>query len=60
MDDESGQKMVEKVAIDLHGTSKVQVGENIIDFKGLEKIHHVQTKLSILQVWTSVRWTKIN
>ena len=27
------EEMVEKVAIDLHGTSKVQVGENIIDFK---------------------------
>lgn len=26
------EEMVEKVAIDLHGTTKVQVGENIIDF----------------------------
>lgn len=27
------EKMVEQTAIDLHGTTKVQVGENIIDFK---------------------------
>ena len=27
------ERMVEKVAIDLHGTTKVQVGENLIDFK---------------------------
>ena len=27
------EEMVEKIAIDLHGTTKIQVGENIIDFK---------------------------
>lgn len=27
------EEMVEKVALDLHGTTKIQVGENIIDFK---------------------------
>ena len=27
------EQMVEKIAMDLHGTTKVQVGENIIDFK---------------------------
>jgi len=27
------EEMVEKVAIDLHGTTRVQVGENVIDFK---------------------------
>ncbi|MEA1898754.1 MAG: lysine--tRNA ligase [Bacteroidota bacterium] len=27
------EEMIEKVAIDLHGSTKVQVGENIIDFK---------------------------
>lgn len=27
------EAMIEKVAIDLHGTTKVRVGENIIDFK---------------------------
>lgn len=27
------EEMVEKVAIDLHGTTEVQVGENVIDFK---------------------------
>lgn len=27
------EEMVEKVALDLHGTTQVQVGENIIDFK---------------------------
>ena len=27
------EEMIEKVALDLHGTTKVQVGENLIDFK---------------------------
>ncbi len=27
------EEMVERVAMDLHGTTKVQVGENVIDFK---------------------------
>lgn len=27
------EEMIEKVALDLHGTTKVQVGENIIDFQ---------------------------
>lgn len=27
------EEMIEKVAVDLHGTTKVKVGENIIDFK---------------------------
>ncbi len=27
------EEMVEKIALDIHGTTKVQVGENIIDFK---------------------------
>ncbi|MGM0612327.1 MAG: lysine--tRNA ligase [Bacteroidota bacterium] len=27
------EKMVEKVTLDLHGTTKIQVGENLIDFK---------------------------
>ncbi len=27
------EQMIEKVALDVHGTTKVQVGENIIDFK---------------------------
>ncbi|ELR72708.1 Lysyl-tRNA synthetase (class II) [Fulvivirga imtechensis AK7] len=27
------EEMIEKVAIDLHGTTKVQVGDNILDFK---------------------------
>jgi lysyl-tRNA synthetase class 2 len=27
------EEMVEKIALDLHGTTKVQVGENLIDFK---------------------------
>jgi lysyl-tRNA synthetase class 2 len=30
---ETTEAMVEKVALDLHGTTEVQVGENIIDFK---------------------------
>ena len=27
------EEMVEKIAIDIHGTTKIQVGENLIDFK---------------------------
>ena len=27
------EEMIEKVALDLHGTTKVQVGDNVIDFK---------------------------
>lgn len=27
------EEMVEKVALDIHGTTKIQVGENLIDFK---------------------------
>ena len=30
---ETVEEMVEKIALDLHGTTKVQVGENTIDFK---------------------------
>lgn len=30
---ETTEKMVEKIALDLHGTTKLQVGENVIDFK---------------------------
>ncbi len=30
---ETVEEMVEKIALDLHGTTKVKVGENIIDFK---------------------------
>jgi len=41
------EEMVEKIALDLHGTTQVQVGENLIDFKRpwkrftmYEAIHH--------------------
>lgn len=41
------EEMVEKIALDLHGTTKVQVGENLIDFQRpwkrftmFEVIHH--------------------
>ncbi|HDO27293.1 MAG TPA: lysine--tRNA ligase, partial [Bacteroidetes bacterium] len=27
------EKMVEKIALDVHGTTKVQIGENVVDFK---------------------------
>tara|TARA_Y100000031_G_C8203445_1_gene377427 strand:- start:361 stop:1512 length:1152 start_codon:yes stop_codon:yes gene_type:complete len=30
---EMTEQMVEKIALDLHGTTKVQVGDNILDFK---------------------------
>ena len=38
------EEMVEKIAIDLHGTTVVQVGENMIDFKtAVETIYHVRS-----------------
>lgn len=30
---ETTEQMIEKIAMDLHGTTKIQVGENVIDFK---------------------------
>ncbi len=30
---ETVEEMVEKIALDLHGTTKVQVGDNLVDFK---------------------------
>jgi len=30
---ETVEEMIEKIAMDIHGTTKVQVGENVIDFK---------------------------
>lgn len=30
---ETTEQMIEKIALDLHGTTKIQVGDNIIDFK---------------------------
>jgi lysyl-tRNA synthetase class 2 len=45
------EEMVEKIALDLHGTSQVQVGEHLIDFKRpwkrftmFEAIHHYTGK----------------
>lgn len=44
---ETVEEMVEKIALDIHGTTKVQVGEHMIDFKRpwkrftmFEAIHH--------------------
>lgn len=30
---ETTEQMIEKIALDIHGTTKIQVGDNIIDFK---------------------------
>jgi lysyl-tRNA synthetase class 2 len=51
------EQMVEKIALDLHGTTKVQVGENIIDFKAPFR------RLSILgaiEEYTGIDVSKMN
>ncbi len=45
------EEMIEKVAIDLHGTTKVKVGENIIDFKRPWKRY---TMFEAIQFFTGV------
>ena len=54
---EMTEQMVEKIALDLHGTTKVQVGENIIDFKAPFR------RLSILgaiEEYTGIDVSKMN
>lgn len=43
-------EMLEKVAMDLHGTTKVQVGENTIDFGNYEKL----TMIGAIKKYTGV------
>ncbi len=54
---EMTEQMVEKIALDLHGTTKVQVGENVIDFKAPFR------RLSILgaiEEYTGIDVSKMN
>ncbi|MCK4570062.1 MAG: lysine--tRNA ligase [Bacteroidales bacterium] len=45
------EKMIEKIAIDLHGTTKVIVGENTIDFKRPWKRY---TMLGVIREYTGI------
>lgn len=45
------EEMIEKIAIDLHGTTKVRVGENIIDFKRPWKRY---TMLGVIREYTGI------
>lgn len=51
------EEMVEKVAIDLHGTTRVQVGENIIDFQRPWKRY---TMYEAIQHFTGVDISNMN
>jgi len=51
------EEMIEKVAIDLHGTTKVKVGENIIDFKRPWKRY---TMFEAIQHFTGVDISDMN
>jgi len=45
------EEMIEKIAIDLHGTTKVKAGENIIDFKRPWKRY---TMLGVIREYTGI------
>ncbi len=54
---ETTEQMIEKIALDLHGTTKIQVGENVIDFKAPYR------RLSILgaiEEFTGIDVSKMN
>jgi lysyl-tRNA synthetase class 2 len=51
------EKMVEKIALDLHGTTKVQVGEHEIDFKTPFKR---QTILGAIEEFTGIDVSRMN
>ncbi|MEE4260431.1 MAG: lysine--tRNA ligase, partial [Bacteroidales bacterium] len=51
------EKMVEKIALDLHGTTKVQVGEHEIDFKTPFKR---QTILDAIEEFTGIDVSRMN
>ncbi|MCK9617282.1 MAG: lysine--tRNA ligase [Lentimicrobiaceae bacterium] len=51
------EEMVEKIAFDLHGTTKVMVGENIIDFKRPWKR---ATMFEIIQQFTGIDISEMN
>jgi len=51
------EEMVEKVAMDLHGTTQVKVGENVIDFKRPWKRY---TMYSAIQEFTGIDISNMN
>jgi len=51
------EEMVEKIAIDLHGTTQVQVGDNLIDFKRPWKRF---TMFGVIQHYTGIDISKMN
>lgn len=51
------EEMIEKVALDLHGTTQVKVGENLIDFKRPWKRY---TMFEAIQHFTSVDISKMD
>jgi lysyl-tRNA synthetase class 2 len=51
------EEMVEKVALDMHGTTQVQVGENVIDFKRPWKRY---TMYEAIQHFTGVDISQMN
>jgi lysyl-tRNA synthetase class 2 len=51
------EEMIEKVAVDLHGTAKVQVGDNIIDFKRPWKRY---TMFEAIQHFTGIDISNMN
>ena len=51
------EEMVEKVALDMHGTTRVQVGENIIDFKRPWKRY---TMYEAIENFTGINITYMN
>jgi lysyl-tRNA synthetase class 2 len=51
------EEMVEKVAIDIHGTTQVQVGENLIDFKRPWKRY---TMYEAIQHFTGIDISQMN
>ncbi len=51
------EEMIEKIAIDLHGTTKIQVGENTIDFKRPWKRF---TMYEVIEHFTGLDISKMN
>ena len=51
------EEMVEKIAIDIHGTTKVEVGENTIDFKRPWKRY---TMYEAIEHFTGINVSKMN
>ena len=54
------EEMIEYVAMEVHGTTEVQVGDNTIALNDLGKGIQCMKPLSTLQVSTYLRWMKLN